>query len=70
MAYCSSQGLSESKIETLIIAAKKIMPGNEFQTCGELLRKQEQQFNIQTGCESVDELLGGGIREGIITQFW
>ena len=64
------KGISEAKVDTLLAAASKITTVGSFMTCSDLQRQQARGFKLSTGSKEVDALLGGGIREGIVSQFF
>ncbi|XP_060562312.1 meiotic recombination protein DMC1/LIM15 homolog [Ruditapes philippinarum] len=64
---CNIKGISEAKMEKIKEAANKLIdPG--FLTALEYADKRKQVFNITTGSQELDKLLGGGIESMAITE--
>ncbi|XP_034414523.1 meiotic recombination protein DMC1/LIM15 homolog isoform X2 [Cyclopterus lumpus] len=61
-ALCNIKGLSEAKVEKIKEAAGKMLTAFEYST------KRKQVFNITTGSQEFDKLLGGGIESMAITE--
>jgi len=65
------KGISEAKVEKLQAAAFKLLSNNmTFQTATEYYKKREDILKITTGSQKLDELLGGGIETGSITEIF
>ncbi|PRW56940.1 meiotic recombination DMC1-like protein [Chlorella sorokiniana] len=63
------KGLSDAKVEKMLEAARKLMPAFGFQTAKEAeAQRQATVVKISTGCQALDELLGGGIETKAITE--
>jgi len=60
-------GMSQNAVKKLIAAARNSLE-MDFETGDELLKRRENIFRITTGSKAVDELLGGGIESGGITE--
>ncbi len=63
----SAAGISETMARKLIQAARTNMDMG-FKSGTEVLEKRNQIFKIHTGSNNFDELLGGGIESGCITE--
>ncbi|BBN19794.1 hypothetical protein Mp_8g13710 [Marchantia polymorpha subsp. ruderalis] len=63
----SIKGLSENKIEKILEAADKLVSIG-FVTGNDILNKRKTVVHITTGCQALDELLGGGIETMCITE--
>ncbi|XP_068439240.1 meiotic recombination protein DMC1/LIM15 homolog isoform X1 [Clinocottus analis] len=66
-ALCNIKGLSEAKVEKIKEAAGKMLNVG-FQTAFEYSTRRKQVFNITTGSQEFDKLLGGGIESMAITE--
>ncbi|CAB1438146.1 unnamed protein product [Pleuronectes platessa] len=66
-ALCNIKGLSEAKVEKIKEAAGKMLSVG-FQTAFEYSAKRKQVFNITTGSQEFDKLLGGGIESMALTE--
>lgn len=66
-ALCEVKGLSEPKIDKIRDAAMKII-GTGFITGTEARQKRQAVYNITTGSDALNELIGGGIESGSITE--
>jgi len=65
------KGLSEAKVEKLQAAAYKILASNmNFKTATEYYKEREDIVKITTGSTKLDDLLGGGIETGSITEIF
>jgi len=65
------KGISEAKVQKLQEAAYKLMAGQmSFMTATEYYKKREDVVKITTGASKLDELLGGGIETGSITEIF
>jgi len=63
------KGLSEAKVVKAKEGASKVSRKIGFQTAGEmLLKRQREIIRITTGSSALDEILGGGIETGSITE--
>jgi DNA repair protein RadA len=60
-------GMSQAAVKKLIAAARSSVH-MDFETGDELLKRRERLVKISLGCTAVDELLGGGIESGGITE--
>eukprot|EP01084_Bolivina_argentea_P304857 526579_1 len=65
------KGISSAKVEKLHEAAYKLL-GNEmcFKTATDFYKKRKDVLQITTGSKKLDELLGGGIETGSITEIF
>lgn len=66
-ALCDVKGLSEPKIDKIRDAAMKLV-GTGFITGTEVRQRRQHVFHITTGSTALDELIGGGIESGSITE--
>lgn len=66
-ALCDVKGLSEPKIDKIRDAAMKLV-GTGFITGTEVRQRRQSVFHITTGSTALDELIGGGIESGSITE--
>jgi meiotic recombination protein DMC1 len=66
-ALCQVKGLSEPKILKIREAALKIV-GAGFITGNEARTRRQNIVHITTGSAALDEILGGGIESGSITE--
>eukprot|EP01084_Bolivina_argentea_P014004 26199_1 len=65
------KGISDAKVEKLQDAAYKLLAANmNFITATEYYKKRENIVQITTGSTKLDELLGGGIETGSITEIF
>jgi RecA/RadA recombinase len=62
------KGFSDAKVEKLHHAASQCGKEFGFQTGRQLLEKRERIMRITTGSDALDELLGGGVETGSITE--
>lgn len=70
-ALLEIKGISEAKVEKLQQAAYKLLANNmNFITATEYYKKREDIVKITTGSTKLDELLGGGIETGSITEIF
>ena len=60
-------GLGEAAARKIINAARESMEMG-FESGTDLLKKRESIVKISTGCKAFDELIGGGIESGAITE--
>ncbi|CAG9463845.1 unnamed protein product [Pedinophyceae sp. YPF-701] len=66
---CAVKGISEAKAEKALDAAMKLVPGAGFVTGTMAYQKRMQSIlHITTGCEALNEVLGGGIETQAITE--
>lgn len=61
------KGISEAKADKLIAEAAKLVPLG-FCTAADYFQVREQQLSLTTGSKELDQLLGGGIETGSITE--
>lgn len=66
-ALCEIKGLSEPKIDKIRDAALKLV-GAGFITGTEARQKRQSVYNISTGCQSLNDIIGGGIESASITE--
>lgn len=66
-ALCEVKGLSEPKIDKIRDAALKLF-GAGFITGTEARQKRMNLYNISTGSQALNEIIGGGIETGSITE--
>lgn len=66
-ALCEVKGLSEPKIDKIRDAAMKLL-GTGFITGTEARQKRQSVYHITTGSTALNELIGGGIESGSITE--
>jgi len=52
-----------------VLEQQKKIP-KRHQTAWELYLEQENEGNLSTGCESFDQILGGGIKSGYVTEIY
>jgi len=65
------KGISEAKVDKLMEAAHKLLAKQmSFQTATQYYKKREAIIKIRTGSDKLDELLGGGIETGSITEIF
>ena len=66
------KGISESKAEKLQKAAMELLPKTtlKFVTADTLYQKRKRLCKITTGSAKLDDLLGGGIETGSITEIY
>ena len=63
------KGLSENKVDKIIEAAQKIVQLG-FQTASTFFEKRQRMVQLSTGSASLDQLLGGGVETGSITEIF
>ena len=68
-ALCEIKGLSEPKIDKIRDAAIK-MSGASFITGTEARQRRMNIINITTGSDALNDILGGGIESGSITEVY
>lgn len=66
-ALCEVKGLSEPKIDKIRDAALKLV-GAGFITGTEAREKRSRVYHVSTGSQALDEIIGGGIETGSITE--
>lgn len=66
---CEVKGISETKAIKLLDESSKLVPMG-FTTASEHLRSREDIIHLSTGSKDIDELLGGGIETGSITELY
>ena len=66
----SIKGFSDAKVNKIIDAAKKKIEWNSFVNATDILAKQSAAVPISTGSSDLDELLGGGIQTGCLTEIY
>ncbi|MHA1267820.1 MAG: DNA repair and recombination protein RadA [Candidatus Helarchaeota archaeon] len=62
-------GIGEQIVHKIIIAAREHLQIN-FKSAKEIWKRQQEILKITTGCNKLDNLLGGGIETGSITEFF
>lgn len=63
------KGLSDQKVDKIIEAARKASDAG-FVTCTQLVSKLKNRFALSTGAQKLDQMLGGGVESGAITEFF
>ena len=63
------KGLSEAKVDKIIDACQKIV-NMGFQTASTFFEKRQSMISLSTGSQSLDQLLGGGVETGSITEIF
>ena len=63
------KGLSENKVDKIIEAAHKLV-NLGFQTASTFFEKRQSMVQLSTGSSSLDQLLGGGMETGSITEIF
>ena len=63
------KGISDAKADKITAAATKLVPMG-FTTASEYQRQRQDIIHLTTGCKDLDELLGGGIETGSITEIF
>ena len=63
------KGLSEAKLDKILEAAKQLTKGG-FQTASTFFEQRKNIVHLSTGSSQVDQLLGGGIETGSITEMY
>jgi len=63
------KGLSENKVDKIIEAAQKIV-NLGFQTASTFFEKRQSMVQLSSGSQSLDQLLGGGVETGSITEIF
>jgi len=62
-------GISEQLIQRLVLNVREKLEIN-FKTAKEIWKKHQESQKITTGCEKLDDLLGGGIETRSITEIF
>eukprot|EP00928_Gymnodinium_smaydae_P048302 TRINITY_DN32281_c0_g1_i1.p1 TRINITY_DN32281_c0_g1~~TRINITY_DN32281_c0_g1_i1.p1 ORF type:complete len:351 (+),score=107.43 TRINITY_DN32281_c0_g1_i1:83-1135(+) len=65
----SIKGLSDQKVDKIIEAARKTADAG-FVTCTQLVTRLKKRFALSTGAAKLDQMLGGGVESGAITEFF
>lgn len=63
------KGLSEAKVDKIIEACTKIV-NLGFQTASTFFEKRQSMIHLSSGSQSLDQLLGGGVETGSITEIF
>jgi len=66
---CEIKGISEAKAQKLQGEAQKLVPMG-FTTATENLKMRQDIIHLSSGSKELDELLGGGIETGCITELY
>jgi len=66
----SRTGLSDDKAKTLVDEARDLTDTGGFKTGTQVAKEQEQMKKIPFFVDSLDELLGGGVRQGKLTEIY
>jgi len=66
---CEVKGVSENKAAKIQAEAKKLVPMG-FTTATEHLKMRQDIINLSTGSKDLDELLGGGMETGSVTELY
>jgi len=66
---CEVKGISENKALKIQGAAHKLVPMG-FTTASNHLKLRQDVINLSTGAKDLDELLGGGIETGSVTELY
>eukprot|EP00493_Phyllostaurus_siculus_P019365 UN19673 len=61
------KGISEQKADKIQTAANNLIPMG-FSTANEYARQREEMIKITTGSQELDNLLGGGLETGNLTE--
>jgi len=61
------KGISDTKLEKILEACKRLKPTG-FVTGTEALVRSKSRIHITTGCKELDDILGGGIETGSVTE--
>jgi meiotic recombination protein DMC1 len=65
------KGLSESKADKMVEAARKLTKTGGWQSASDTLQERQRSvLKISTGCTAVNELMGGGIETKAITELY
>jgi|EP00927_Polykrikos_kofoidii_P052222 meiotic recombination protein DMC1 len=65
----SIKGLSDQKVDKIIEAARKTASAG-FVTCTQLVSRLKTRFAIATGAAKFDQMLGGGVESGSLTELF
>lgn len=65
---CSMTGFGPEVAEKVINSARAGGLHQRFASCSELLEKENKNLRISTGCQAFDDLIGGGVEIGAITE--
>ena len=63
------KGLSENKVDKIMEAAQKIV-NLGFQTATTFFEKRQSIVHLTTGSKALDQLIGGGMETGSITEIF
>ena len=63
------KGISEAKADKILIEASKLVPMG-FTTATEFHQRRSEIICLSTGSKALDQLLGGGIETGAITEIF
>jgi len=63
-----SCGIGKKSAEKLVQQARRSFPAASPMTAEEMLQRSASQYRLTTGSKSLDEVLGGGIQPGVITE--
>lgn len=75
LAYASKRelteikGMSDAKVQKIKEAANKVIPTG-FTTANQVLQARGENVKLTTGCKSLDDILGGGLETGSITEIY
>eukprot|EP00636_Phaeomonas_parva_P015237 CAMPEP_0118854132 /NCGR_PEP_ID=MMETSP1163-20130328/2449_1 /TAXON_ID=124430 /ORGANISM="Phaeomonas parva, Strain CCMP2877" /LENGTH=365 /DNA_ID=CAMNT_0006786805 /DNA_START=266 /DNA_END=1364 /DNA_ORIENTATION=+ len=64
------RGITDAKVAKLLDSCRKVTGLSEFSTGLEMLHRQKKVIHVTTGSTALDEILGGGIESGSITEFY
>ena len=68
-ALIKVKGISDAKADKITSAAEKLVPMG-FTTASEYARQRQDIIHLTTGCKDLDQLLGGGVETGSITEIF
>lgn len=68
-ALLTIKGLSDGKVDKIIAEASKLVPMG-FTTATSIYEKRAELSYLTTGSKALDQLLGGGIETGSITEIF
>lgn len=63
------KGMSDAKIQKIKDVVHQIVPSG-FTTAHQVLRQQGDTVKITTGCKALNDILGGGLETGSITEIY
>lgn len=66
---CEIKGMSDAKVAKIKELAHKYVPMG-FTSAQEVLQQRGDLLRLTTGCKAVDEILGGGLETGSITEIY